>query len=249
MCNLSSLVNYQNRDPNDKSSSKLSHKLLNDSSNSGDSTDDESFEEGTSERTNSSNELNNPIVSSANTTTTAAAAAAAAAVAINPTGNASGVDLLHLTSLGSIGVSSNSIDTLGSSVYTNIGSQSALSAVTSMSSAIGYPGNFRFGPHHTAAGAQSHHPHFGQAGVHSLHSTSGHTHHPHPHSHLADVAPSALVMHHAGAAATPAETMFQLSAAAAAAAVANPSAFDTYSKYNASMAAAVAAFSGARPNF
>lgn len=132
----------------------------------------------------------------------------------------------------------NTVTSLDSSSHfsANIGSQSALSAVS-----MGYPHGFRFGHHPTQS-------HFGQATVHSLHTSPGH--------HLADVAPSALVMHHAGASAS-AETMFQLSsvlsssaaAAAAASVAANPSAFDSYSKYGASMAAAVAAFSSARPQF
>ena len=199
---------------------------MNDSSNSGDSTDDESFEEGNSGRTSSSNELlNNGGGATGGTsgTTGSASDSINGTTTINGSPEASIFSALgNINHTGSSGI-------LDTSTGHGFGSQSALSAVSSM----GYPHSFRFGPHHPAA--QSHH--FGQTGIHSLHSSPGH--------HLADVAPSALVMHHTSA--SSAETMFQLSAAAAAAAsvAANPAAaFDSYSKYGASMAAAVVAFGG-----
>lgn len=193
-----------------------------DSSNSGDSTDDESFEEGNSGRTSSSNEL----LGGGGSTGTGGSTTGNGTTSVSP-------EASIFSALGNINsaAATAGLDAAGA----HFGSQSALSAVSSM----GYPHSFRFG-HHPAT--QSHH-HFGQAAgaLHGLHSSPGH--------HLADVAPSALVMHHASA--SSAETMFQLSAAAAAAAsvAANPSAFDQYSKYGASMAAAVVAFSGGRPQF
>lgn len=216
---------YLYRDSNDKVSLSKSHKVMNESSNSGDSTDDESFEEGNSGRTSSSNELLPGGVTSGagmNGTSTTTASPEASI----------------FSALGSISAGGHTLDPPSSHFGTSIGSQSALSAVTSM----GYPHGFRFG-HHPSHQSN----HFGHHSIHSLHSSPGH--------HLADVAPSALVMHHAGA--SSAETMFQLSsvlsssaaAAAAASVAANPSAFDSYSKYGASMAAAVVAFSGGRPQF
>ena len=214
---------------------------MNESSNSGDSTDDESFEEGNSGRTSSSNELLS--AAAAGTAVGAGAGGGGGGVvgsgAMNGTTTTGSPDASIFSALGSLTPSSHSLDPPSSHFGTSIGSQSALSAVSSM----GYPHGFRFGHH--PSHHQSHH--FGQTGIHSLHSSPGH--------HLADVAPSALVMHHAGA--SSAETMFQLSsvlsssaaAAAAASVAANPSAFDSYSKYGASMAAAVVAFSGARPQF
>lgn len=214
---------------------------MDNSSNSGDSDDDDgSFEEGNSGRTSSSNELLHGTGGGGGSTRTGTGA-----TTIDPIISTS-PEVSIFSALGNITPTGSSLleggggggPPVSSHFGTSIGSQSALSAVSSM----GYPHGFRFG-HHPS---QSHH-HFGQAGLHSLHSSPGH--------HLGDVAPSALVMHHAGA--SSAETMFQLSsvlsssaAAAAAASVAgNPSAFDSYSKYGASMAAAVVAFSGGRPQF
>lgn len=194
------------RDPNEKVGlGKSSHKMINESSNSGDSTDDDSFDEGNSGRTSSSNELLGATVTSGN--------------GLHVTSSPEASIFSALSNINT----SNGLETSSS----HFGSQSALSAVSSM----GYSHGFRFAHHPTPS-------HFGQTGIHSLHSSPGH--------HLADVAPSALVMHHASA--PSAETMFQLSAAAAAVA-ANPNAFDSYSKYGASMAAAVVAFSGGRPQF
>lgn len=202
---------------------------MNESSNSGDSTDDESFEEGNSGRTSSSNEL----------LTGVAGGGVGSVTGMNGTStNTGSPEASIFSALGSISSGGHSLDPPSSHFGTSIGSQSALSAVSSM----GYPHGFRFG-HHPSHQSN----HFGHHSIHSLHSSPGH--------HLADVAPSALVMHHAGA--SSAETMFQLSsvlsssaaAAAAASVAANPSAFDSYSKYGASMAAAVVAFSGGRPQF
>ncbi|OTF73485.1 homeobox protein SIX-like protein [Euroglyphus maynei] len=269
-------------DSNDKH--KNSVKVTNDSSHSGvggDSTDDE-FEEGNSERTNSSNELNSTTIAinnnNNNNTTSTTLLNLNGSNGTSPELSAFSALANHLNNTATANITSNNlIDSGGGVVSTsitgtggsnsfsaNLGSQSALSAVTSMSSAMGYPHSaFRFGSHHHHH--HSHHPHpatQSHFSHHSLHhaaaaaaaaagSTSGH------HHHLADVAPSALVMHHASAGAVSnAETMFQLSsvlsssAAAASLAASNPSAFDSYSKYGASMAAAVAAFSGAaRPQF
>ncbi|KAH9527456.1 Homeobox protein six2 [Dermatophagoides farinae] len=267
-------------DSNDKHNiGKNSVKVTNDSSHSGgDSTDDE-FEEGNSERTSSSNEMNSTTTATANNNLTPSTTL----LNLNGT-NGTSPELSafsalanHLNNTATVNIGTNGlIDSGGgggtsitgtggggvsNSFSANLGSQSALSAVTSMSSAMGYPHSaFRFGSHHHTHHHHPHHPttqsHFSH---HTLHhaaaaaaaagSTTGH------HHHLADVAPSALVMHHAAAGAvTNAETMFQLSSvlssSAAASLAANPSAFDSYSKYGASMAAAVAAFSGAaRPQF